>query len=210
MKTIISLDDMLRSIHNAILQTQQLTEQQHLRNLQSYFSEDEKKRGTYIPKTYRIRLPDGEPGPSKQSEGDGSGENGSEGDGGADNTNGSESDGEQKPPSDGAGEGKKGGATELDIPIVALLPHSSIKIKDFRMNLKVGVVGYYKEKAGFAIEGDKEVHAGPLFVDVGAGSVRSERKTSVDNLADVTVTFENTDPPEWFLRLGDQVIKSIL
>lgn len=56
METEIDFRDLLRSLHNAILEAQIVLEQQHIRQLNRYFFED----GT--PKVRRIKLPDVRPG----------------------------------------------------------------------------------------------------------------------------------------------------
>lgn len=68
----IKLDDLLRAIHNAVISAQQITEQQHIRQLRNYFEWPEDampkgpddlgnfKRGK--ARTWEIEIPDMRPG----------------------------------------------------------------------------------------------------------------------------------------------------
>lgn len=58
--TIESLDNLLRALHNAVIKAQELTEQQHLRQLDRYFDE----KG--VPRHRTIVVPD--PSPETESE----------------------------------------------------------------------------------------------------------------------------------------------
>ncbi len=154
-----SLDNLLRALHNAVIKAQELTEQQHIRQLARYFSDD----GT--PETRTIRIPDLRP----------------------------ETDDETR---------------EIEVPLLALVPPSAIKIKDFDIGFTVGLVGFTdasSETPGAAfVEGDPKTHSGPLRVDLAGGSGQDE------SVAQVRVTFEGTDPPEAFHRiLGQLTITSI-
>ena len=54
---IDSIDNLLRTLHNAVIKAQQLTEQQHLRQITRYFKDG-------VPVTERLQVPD----PSKPGE----------------------------------------------------------------------------------------------------------------------------------------------
>jgi uncharacterized protein DUF2589 len=60
MAEIEALDNVLRAIHNAVLEAHKLTEQQHQRQLRRYFNED----GT--PVIQKIRVPDIRPNASEE------------------------------------------------------------------------------------------------------------------------------------------------
>jgi hypothetical protein len=48
-----SLDNVVRALHNAVIEAQKLTEQQHIRQLKRYFDEE-----TGMPDTQKIQVPD--------------------------------------------------------------------------------------------------------------------------------------------------------
>ena len=166
MKNIISLDNLLRSIHNSILKTQLMTEQQHLRNLRRYINED----GT--PKTIKINVPS------------------------VDKNNGPDTE-----------------DAELNVPLVSLVPPTAIKIKDFKINFKVNLLGYKESMAKTGVheaDGSMFSHEGPLFVEVGSLQQKYNAELNTDNIANVTIQFDNVDPPEALLRINDNLVKSII
>lgn len=160
-----TLDDLLRAIHNAILKAQQLTEQQHMRQLRNYFDDDDRAivRDIKVPSNH----PDANPGDYMI----------------------------------------------LKVPLMSLIPPSAIKIKSLTVKLKLVLRGFMDNKPtkkGFkATESYEEAHRGPLEIDLG-GSSGSLFPSKNKNLADIKIEFEAGDPSESFLRINDQLIKSIV
>lgn len=154
---ISALDDLLRALHNALIETQKLTEQQHIRQLMRYVKKDDN-----TPETIPVKVPDLQPDSENQWR-------------------------------------------DVDVPLLAIMAPSSVKIQDVRFNFKVRIDGFgEKETKGFAIETDKtkEVHNGPLQIDP------SSRQDS-ENLAEVNITFVSSDPPEAMFRITDSLGKLV-
>ena len=90
------------------------------------------------------------------------------------------------------------------VPLATLAPHSSIKIKELTMDLKVKLNNFGKRqsKSGGGIFRKKD--AGAVSVDLGASILSSK-----NNYANLKITFEGTDPPEGLVRLNNNLIKQI-
>lgn len=89
------------------------------------------------------------------------------------------------------------GETEtLNVPLITLVPPSTIKIKRMKVDFKVAL-GSVETKN----------NTKSLRVDIG-GSGGLFGKTQ--NTADVEITFVGSDPPESFLRINDHLVKSII
>lgn len=151
MAEIEALDNVLRAIHNAVLEAYKLTEQQHQRQLRRYFNED----GT--PVVQKIRIPDIRPNAPEPYR-------------------------------------------EIEVPVFALFPPSAIRIKDLTMNFRVRIIGFPDEPEshkGFqAVPSEMESHSGPLRVTVGKRDRDDE-----GNVATITISFGETEPPEAVHRI---------
>ena len=92
----------------------------------------------------------------------------------------------------------------VNIPLATLAPQSSIKIKELRMDLKVRLnsFGKRKSKLGGGIFCKKD--AGAISADLGSAILPTK-----NNYANLTITFEGTDPPEGLVRLNNHLIKQI-
>ena len=90
------------------------------------------------------------------------------------------------------------------VPLATLAPHSSIKIKELTMDLKVKLNNFGKRqsKSGGGIFREKD--AGAVSVDLGSSILSSK-----NNYANLKITFEGTDPPEGLVRLNNNLIKQI-
>ena len=90
------------------------------------------------------------------------------------------------------------------VPLATLAPHSSIKIKELTMDLKVKLNNFGKRqsKSGGGIFRKKD--AGAVSVDLGSSILSSK-----NNYANLKITFEGTDPPEGLVRLNNNLIKQI-
>ena len=145
----LGFDKLLRSIHNAVLRAQELTEEQHIRQLDKYFNEHGK------PIVQELEVPSLHPD-------------------------------------------KKPGETELlQVPLLALIPPSAIKIKEMRVS--------FRTRLGSPTgKDDKDDN---LQIDIAAVGRDS---TEALNMATVEITFAGSDPPESFLRINDHLVKSII
>ncbi len=157
MSVIYNFDDLLLAIHNAGVEAQKLTEEQHYRQLKRYFDED----GT--PYCQRIKIPNPDAGAEEEW-------------------------------------------VDVDIPLLALVPPSTIKIKEMSVDFKVKLRGFTdgKDKVYFAANGEKKTHKGPLQVDLGHGFLQKD-----SSIADVKIVFEGTEPPTAMLKLNDHLVKVI-
>ncbi len=175
----INLDELLRSMHNAVLEAQKLTEQQHVRQLNNYFiwpNEDKQitkvedlREGKGKAITWEIEVPSTHP-------------NAEEGD-----------------------------TMTLKVPVMSLIPPTSIKIKNMVVNFKVSLKGFEHERklkrTQKFVEGDPSEHKGPLSIDLGGIDGGFFNKKSI--LANVKIEFESGEPAESFLRINDHLVKSI-
>ena len=93
---------------------------------------------------------------------------------------------------------------EVNVPLATLAPQSSIRIKELTMDLKVKLNSFGKResKCGGGIFRSKD--AGAVSADLGASILPMK-----NNYANLTVTFEGTDPPEGLVRLNNNLIKQI-
>ena len=154
---ISALDDLLRALHNALIETQKLTEQQHIRQLMRYVKKEDN-----TPETISVKVPYLQPD-------------------------------------------SKNKWREVDVPLLAIMASSSVKIQDVKFNFKVRIDGFGDDETkGFAIEADKakEVHKGPLQIDPGS-------RQDSDNLAEVNITFVSSDPPEAMFRITESLGKLV-
>tara|TARA_R100001530_G_C4285479_1_gene146708 strand:- start:132 stop:590 length:459 start_codon:yes stop_codon:yes gene_type:complete len=92
----------------------------------------------------------------------------------------------------------------VNIPLATLAPQSSIKIKELRMDLKVRLNSFGKRKSKLG---------GGIFCKKDAGAISADLGSSIlptkNNYANLTITFEGTDPPEGLVRLNNHLIKQI-
>ena len=93
---------------------------------------------------------------------------------------------------------------EVNIPLITLSPQNSIKIKELKMDLKVRLNKFGKRKSRLG---------GGIFCKEDAGAIDADLGSSIlpikNNYANLTITFEGTDPPEGLVRLNNNLIKQI-
>ena len=92
----------------------------------------------------------------------------------------------------------------VDVPLATLAPQSSIKIKELKMDLKVRLnnFGKRKSKCGGGIFSKED--AGAISADLGSSILPTK-----NNYANLSITFEGSDPPEGLVRLNNNLIKQI-
>tara|TARA_R100000781_G_scaffold114977_1_gene88220 strand:+ start:2656 stop:3117 length:462 start_codon:yes stop_codon:yes gene_type:complete len=93
---------------------------------------------------------------------------------------------------------------DVNVPIATLVPHSSIKIKELTMDLKVKLNNFGKRKSRFVSSIFGKGNAGAISADLGASILPIK-----NNYANLKITFEGTDPPEGLVRLNNNLIKQI-
>ena len=92
----------------------------------------------------------------------------------------------------------------LKVPLITMTPLSSVKIKELNMKFKV--------KLGKQVDTTSN-----LTQQIGTDSTQTTGALSIDmdsvdteNMAEVEVKFEGTQPPEGIMRINDQLIKTII
>ncbi|QKF68519.1 DUF2589 domain-containing protein [Arcobacter venerupis] len=178
----VFLDNVLKAIHNSVVEAQKISEQQHMRALGRYFylSKDKdtmEKEGITVedlglPKNVEIKLPFV-----------------------VDN---------------------KVNYHDVEIPLIALNPPSSIKIKKMKISFEAKLTGVdesEKREQGFfkffkTKNGDKTIQKdtdnapkGPILLDL------SGDKNS-GGMAKIEIEFVNSEVPETFARINDHIVKS--
>ena len=93
---------------------------------------------------------------------------------------------------------------KVKIPLLTLAPHSSIKIKELTMELKVKLNSFGKRKSRFGGGIFRKKDAGAISADLGSSIFPSK-----NNYANLKITFEGSDPPEGVVRLNNNLIKQI-
>ena len=92
----------------------------------------------------------------------------------------------------------------VNVPLITLAPQSSIKIKELKMDLKVRLNSFGKRKSK---------KGGGIFCKKDAGAIDADLGSSIlptkNNYANLTITFEGSDPPEGLVRLNNNLIKQI-
>ena len=92
----------------------------------------------------------------------------------------------------------------VKVPLLTLAPHSSIKIKELTMDLKVKLNNFGKRKSRFG---------GGIFGKEDAGAISAALGSSIfpskNNYANLKITFEGCDPPEGVVRVNNNLIKQI-
>lgn len=178
----IFLDNVLKAIHNSVIEAQKISEQQHMRALGRYFylnknKETMEQEGITIedlgmPKNVDVKLPF---------------------------------------------------LTEnqivyhdVAIPLIALNPPSSIKIKNMKVSFEAKITGVdesQKQEKGFfryfqSKDGKQQIEKpsdnspkGPIQLDL-TGSNKNA------GMAKIEIEFENSDVPETFARINDHIVKS--
>lgn len=175
MSAITSLDELLCAIHNAGIEAQKITEQQHVRQLRRYFKDD----GT--PITLPIKLPNPQYDPSVAKEVAGK---------------------------EGGGELNQRTApyVEFDAPLLSLVPPGTLRIKALDVKFKVKLQGLLAEAGATStdpVTGAEQITKGPLRLEMGGGIF-----TTQSQLADISITFEGTDPPESLMKINDHFLRS--
>ena len=190
-KTAVNLNSLLRAIHNAVVDAQKITDQQHMRQLRSYFEWPESKidqeglldlQGGKA-RTITIEVPNMHPEAGKIVQND------------------------------------KGEwitvaplTNTLRVPILSLVPMSSIKIDNMTMEFEVGLKGFMEDEpkptTSRYTPSDPEAHHGPVHLDLGgiSGGFFGGKKPS----AKVKIEFKAGEPSEAIMRINDHLIKSIL
>ena len=163
----VNLDNVLRALHNALIEAQKLTQEQHMRSLKRYFNESEDGESLGEPKMLKLKLPFA----------------------------------------------KNDAITyeEVDVPLIALTPPSSIKIKNTKIDFDAKITGFEGEKKkGFHfsdlfskkkdLEVDVSSHEGPLNLNLD----NNETGTTVR----IQIEFTADEIPETVARINDHIIKS--
>lgn len=93
---------------------------------------------------------------------------------------------------------------DFHVPQISLVPPSSIQIKELSVRFKVRLSGFLgaAKKTRDPATGEEIEISGPVHVELGGFFSRKSQ------LADVSITFEATTPPESILRINDQFIKA--
>ena len=93
---------------------------------------------------------------------------------------------------------------KVKVPIMTLAPHTSIKIKELSMDLKVKLNNFGKRKSKLG---------GGIFCKEDAGAIEADLGASIfpkkNQYANLKITFEGCDPPEGVVRLNNNFIKQI-
>lgn len=171
------LDDLLKAIHNSVLKTQQLTEEQYFRVLRRYFDfdEDNKKDPDKwgSPKTITMKLP-----VIKED---------------------------------------KLEYQSVEVPAIALVPPSGIKIKKMKVSFETSLDGFRDEgaggKKGFSLrkllkkEGEtideaEEIHGGPITLKMGRTLFGGQK-------AKIEIEFESCEQPETVARINDRIVSKL-
>ena len=84
---------------------------------------------------------------------------------------------------------------DIQVPLATLAPQSSIKVR-------LNKFGKRKSRLGGGIFCKKD--AGAIDADLGSSILPTR-----NNYANLTITFEGTDPPEGLVRLNNNLIKQI-
>lgn len=170
------LDDILKSIHNAVIEAQKISEQQHMRALGRYFylnknkekmdEEEIKVEDIGMPKCIDLKLP--------------------------------------------FVEGDKVNYNVVEIPLIALNPPSSMKIKNMKVSFEAkltGVdepkksLGFFKYFKGHEKQPDDKAYTNQAIkLDLSG--------TNSGGTAKIEIEFENSDSPETFARINDHIVKS--
>ena len=92
----------------------------------------------------------------------------------------------------------------LKVPLITMTPISSIKIKELNMKFKVKLGKQVDTTSNLTqqIGTDSTQTTGALSIDMDS--------VDTDNMAEVEVKFEGTDPPEGIARINDHLIKTII
>ncbi|RXJ96107.1 hypothetical protein CRV00_02680 [Malaciobacter molluscorum] len=178
----IFLDNVLKAIHNSVIEAQKISEQQHMRALGRYFylNKDKEimaKEGVTLddlgmPRCIDVKLPFVINNEVKHH--------------------------------------------DISIPLIALNPPSSIKIKNMKVSFEAKITGVdesqKKEKGFFKFFQTKDgkhqleketdnTPKGPIQLDLSG-----ENKNS--GMAKIEIEFQNSDVPETFARINDHIVKS--
>jgi hypothetical protein len=153
-----SVANILRALHDAVLEAQRLTESEHIRQLRRYtHGAEDGPDLAGKPRQLSFRVPG---------------------------------------PPDG-----KDTETTVDIPMLALMPPTSMRIRDLTVSFQAQLTGFPGEpetvSARQVVPSDPAAHSGPLQAALGAGGT--------GDFAQFKVTFESADPPEAFARLLDRL-----
>lgn len=98
---------------------------------------------------------------------------------------------------------------EYDVPLFALIPHGSIRIKEMRVKFKTQLSSVIEAKEGAeGREGRSRLGAsfggGLGWWPFGGG------KRAADDVAEVEVVFSSTDPPEAIMKLNGEIVRRML
>ena len=171
------LDDLLKAIHNSVLKTQQLTEEQYFRVLQRYFDFDEKNRNDPekwgAPKTLPIKMP--------------------------------------------VVEGDELIYKTVEVPAIALVPPSGIKIKKMKVNFEASLDGFkyedsdgvrgfsiddFLKKEGEVVDEKEMIHKGPITLKMGRTLFGGQK-------AKIEIEFEGCEQPETVARINDRIVSKL-
>jgi hypothetical protein len=179
----IFLDNVLKAIHNSVIEAQKISEQQHMRTLGRYFylNKDEDKmeeegitvKDLGMPRNIEVKLP-------FVTE-------------------------------------DKINYHDVKIPLIALSPPSSIKIKNMKVSFEAKITGVddsKKPERGFfkffqSKDGQRQLKKpetdstpkGPIQLDLTPGNNNA-------GMAKIEIEFQNAEVPETFARINDHIVKS--
>lgn len=104
---------------------------------------------------------------------------------------------------------KQGGHDDIEVPLFAVVPHSSIRIKELKFR--------FKTRLASVIEADEKGSGREcrtrLATSLGGGSKWwpfGGKKQEADDICDVEITFSATDPPEALAKVNDELVKRIV
>lgn len=94
---------------------------------------------------------------------------------------------------------------QIDIPILAIAPPSSMKIDEMAVDLQLKMQGFDPEKSHVAA-GETEQHSGPLQVQFTGADGSGDDST----MARVRIVFSGTEPPEAMHKIAELLGKKIV
>lgn len=192
MASNINLDSLLQAFHNAVLEAQLLTEQQHIEQLNRYFDwpDDESQLKTLAnlednviksggkAKVWRVEIPSISTDGSVKTE-------------------------------------------TIEIPLLSLIPPTAIKIKNMVVEFEVGLSEASTASSKTVMTLKRPLPVSKLNAKALAAAAQKEQVPQIgidlkgttgktSPMAKVRIEFEGTDPAESILRINDHLVKTIL
>lgn len=105
---------------------------------------------------------------------------------------------------------EKGKTVDYVVPLFALIPHGSIRIKEMTVKFKTRLSSVMEARKG----GEGRETRTRLGTSVGGTASRwwpfGGKKEQADDMAEVAIVFSATDPPEAIMKLNDELVKRML